>query len=121
MRPPASEKTQGQPTFSGLQRKLPLNEGTPYPRKQRGDEASKPREDQPGDIHDLPPTVRNEVPRLSVSFLVYSDQPEERMVTINGKRMREGEEVSEGLKLERITPEGVVLNWRGKQFHKGIF
>lgn len=118
--PPNSEKTPIPPKVSGLQQKLPSMEVTP-PRKHRRENASGSGDEGPGDLHDLPPAVKNEVPRLSVSFLVYSSQPEARMVTINGKRMREGEEVSEGLRLEQITPDGVLLNWKGRRFHKGVF
>jgi general secretion pathway protein B len=69
----------------------------------------------------MPSAIRDEVPKLTFSFLVYSDRPEERMVTINGKRMREGEEVTSGLRLEEITPEGAILSWKGQRFHKSVF
>ncbi len=73
------------------------------------------------ELYDMPPGIRHEVPRLTFSFLVYSDRPEERMVTINGRRMREGEEVTSGLRLEEITPEGAILSWKGQRFHKSVF
>lgn len=79
------------------------------------------RSEEPKELHNMPSAVRDEVPKLTFSFLVYSDRPEERMVTINGKRMREGDEVVSGLRLEEITPEGAVLNWKGQRFHKSVF
>jgi general secretion pathway protein B len=91
------------------------------PMKPPREKVVSPGSDGTSDLHDLPAAIRNEVPRLSFSFLVYSTRPEERMVTINGKRMREGDEVSSGLKLEEITPDGAILSWKGKRFHKGVF
>lgn len=79
------------------------------------------RSEGPKELHNMPSTIRDEVPKLSFSFLVYSDRPEERMVTINGKRMREGEEVMSGLRLEEITREGAILSWKGQRFHKSVF
>jgi hypothetical protein len=73
------------------------------------------------ELHNMPAAVRDGVPKLTFSFLVYSDRPEERMITINGKRLREGEEVSSGLRLEEITKEGAVLSWKGQRFHKSVF
>ena len=69
----------------------------------------------------VPASVKNDIPKLSLSFLVYSEKPAERRVTINGKVLREGDEISEGLKLEKITHEGAVFNYRGYHFHKGVF
>lgn len=65
--------------------------------------------------------MKGGIPKLSLSFLVYSDKPEERRVTINGKVLREGDEVTDGLRLQRITHEGAVFDYRGFQFHKGVF
>lgn len=73
------------------------------------------------DFRQIPASLRNTIPKISLSFLVYSDKPSERRVTINGKVLREGDEVAEGLKLEQITQEGAVLSYRGFQFHKGVF
>ncbi|MHC1742525.1 MAG: general secretion pathway protein GspB [Syntrophobacteraceae bacterium] len=69
----------------------------------------------------IPASIKNDIPRLSLSFLVYSDKPAERRVTINGKVLREGDEISDGLKLEKITHEGAIFNFKGFQFHKGVF
>lgn len=79
------------------------------------------RSEGPKELHHMPAVIRDEVPKLTFSFLVYSDRPQERMVTINGKRMREGEEVMSGLRLEEITPEGAILSWKGQRFHKSVF
>lgn len=71
-------------------------------------------------LHELPPPIRREVPSLSFSMLVYSRNPAERIVRINGQVVHEGQEVSAGLKLEHITPNGAIFSYRGYRFHKGV-
>jgi general secretion pathway protein B len=68
-----------------------------------------------------PASVQREMPGISLSFLVYSDNAAERMVSINGKMMREGQEISPDMKLDEITPNGVILSYRGHRFHKNLF
>ena len=50
----------------------------------------------------------------NISFHVYSDNPERRMVFINGKRHREGDYLEHDCILEGITPEGLILR-RGEE------
>jgi len=47
---------------------------------------------------------------------VYDANPSMRFVLLNGQRLREGESSKEGLGLERITPEGVVLRFGSNTF-----
>lgn len=68
---------------------------------------------------DLPPAVRRSLPRLSLSGFAHADETELRMAVINDRVLREGEELSPGLKLERIAPDGVVLNYQGHRFRPG--
>lgn len=106
----------------------PLATREPTARTEAAPPRERPRQERPAaesagekDLRGMPSAVRDEVPKLTFSFLVYSDRPEERMITINGKRMREGEEVSAGLRLEEITREGAILSWKGQRFHKSVF
>jgi general secretion pathway protein B len=62
----------------------------------------------------LPDPVQSEIPALTFSFHVYSDNPERRAIIINKRRVKEGDLVSTGLHLTEITPEGVVLRWQEK-------
>jgi general secretion pathway protein B len=73
-----------------------------------------------GRLQDLPSTVRDSVPRMSVSMLIYSSTPGDRYININGSRMREGQEVSAGLKVEEITPDGAVFSYQGYRFYKPV-
>jgi general secretion pathway protein B len=84
-------------------------------------EAQHPAREKPPATAEAPASVQREMPGMSLSFLVYSDKAAERMVSINGKMMREGQEVSPDIKLDEITPHGVILNYRGYRFHKNLF
>ncbi len=72
-------------------------------------------------LKSLPIEIQKEIPDLKLSFLVFSDKPQDRMVSINGQMKREGQEVAPGLKLEEITPEGAVFSYKSHRFQKGIF
>jgi len=72
-------------------------------------------------IQGLPPGMRKEIPAITLSLLVYSNNPADRMVNINGQMTREGQEIVPGLVLEQITKEGAVFNYKGTRFQKGAF
>ncbi|MEO7774478.1 MAG: general secretion pathway protein GspB [Steroidobacteraceae bacterium] len=57
-----------------------------------------------------------QLPALHLTFHVYSPQPAERYVLINTSRLREGDSMPDGMRVERITESGVVLSWRGQRF-----
>ena len=46
---------------------------------------------------------------------VYTEDPAGRVVIIDGRRLREGETVSEGVRLTEIRRDGSVLEIRGRQ------
>jgi len=39
---------------------------------------------------------------------------------INNELLRQGESLSPGFEVERITPDGVVLNYKGYRFQRGV-
>lgn len=53
---------------------------------------------------------------LRLDVHVYAKQPEHRFVLINMKKYYQGEKLQQGPLLEEITPEGVVLSFRGERF-----
>jgi general secretion pathway protein B len=53
---------------------------------------------------------------LHLDVHVYSDQPHERFVLINMRKLHEGEQLQEGPMLDAITPDGVILSFRGQRF-----
>jgi general secretion pathway protein B len=71
-------------------------------------------------INELPVSIQKDLPALSVMVHAYSDDPAKRMVGINNRLLHEGDEVAPGLKLERITLEGMILNYKGYSFRRGV-
>jgi hypothetical protein len=56
------------------------------------------------------------LPSVDLNMHVYDANPSMRFVLLNGQRLREGESSREGLLLERITPDGVVLRYGSNTF-----
>jgi len=57
-----------------------------------------------------------DLPDLHLDIHVYSDVPEDRFVFINMSKQREDSRLAEGPVVEEITPDGVILEYRGKSF-----
>lgn len=54
-------------------------------------------------------------PPLALSTHVYSSSPASRNVIINGMRLKEGDRLDSGVKIEEITETGARVSWRGKE------
>ena len=65
---------------------------------------------------DAASTPESHMPALRVDLHVYAAKPEERFVLINMHRLREGESLADGVRVESITPEGVVVSYQGAKF-----
>lgn len=57
----------------------------------------------------------DDIPPISISGYIRDDEAG-GMAMINDRLVREGEEVSPGLRLEKILPEGAVFNYKGRRF-----
>lgn len=69
---------------------------------------------------ELPLAIQQELPPLSISVHAYSGKAAERLVGINGRLLREGDDAAPGLRLEQITPEGMILSYKGLNFRRGV-
>lgn len=67
---------------------------------------------------DLPLSIRQQLPPLAVAVHAYSGTARERLVSINGRMLREGDLLAPDLRLEQITPEGMVFAFRGYRFRR---
>lgn len=56
------------------------------------------------------------LPELQLNLHIYDPAPSHRSVLLNGQRLREGEYSPNGVKVESITPAGVVLEAGGRRF-----
>jgi general secretion pathway protein B len=68
------------------------------------------------DFKTLPASVKQDLPDINISVFVYSDDPASRVVKINGQTVREGQELDNGLIVEKIVPEGVIFNYDDYRF-----
>ena len=71
-------------------------------------------------LNELPSSVRHSLPQLKVSGHAYSPDPGSRVARINDQILQEGQSLAPGLKVEEITPSGIVLGYQGYRFQIGI-
>lgn len=71
-------------------------------------------------LAELPLALQQELPLMTISVHAYSGNPKDRLVGINNRMMREGETVAPGLKLEQITPDGMIFEYKGHTFRRGV-
>ena len=57
-----------------------------------------------------------DAPKLQVSGSSYSENPAYRMLILNGRLYREGEEVAPDLLLEQIRPKSAQLKYKGQRY-----
>lgn len=65
---------------------------------------------------DLPPQIQREIPAVTVGGYIYSPTPADRSMLINNRLLREGEQISPGLTLEKIRLKDAVLNFKGYRY-----
>lgn len=65
---------------------------------------------------ELPAEVQRELPKLAISGGVYSDNPAQRMLIVNGQVLGEGAELAPGVLLEQIRAKTAVLKYRGYRY-----
>ncbi len=80
-------------------------------------EAAHKAEERIPTLGELPDALRRDLPALDVSGYIYADLPSDRSIIINRKFLREGDQLASDLLLEKLTPGGMVLNFRGTRFH----
>jgi len=89
--------------------------------------ATAPIKEKPADaapramsMAELPLPIQQEIPAMTIQFHAYSSKPANRLVGINSLMLHEGESLTPGLKLEQITPEGMIFSYKGYRFLHGI-
>ena len=65
---------------------------------------------------DAAATPGTHIPELRLDLHVFAAQPQDRFVMINMHKLREGESLPEGVHVDSITPDGVVLSYKGSRF-----
>lgn len=64
----------------------------------------------------LPESMKRELPELNFSVHIYSANAASRMVKINGRNVRQGENVTQNLTLDEITRDGVIMTFKDQRF-----
>jgi general secretion pathway protein B len=72
-------------------------------------------------MDDLPVAIRAGIPDLTFAGHVYSEVPEQRLIIINNRIVREGDLISSGLSLQQIDSDGVVLKYEKSVFRVKLF
>ncbi|MGF1682040.1 general secretion pathway protein GspB [Photobacterium minamisatsumaniensis] len=85
--------------------------GEPLPQQQ--DEAEQPVSSQieAMDFGELPASVQDRLPSLDFQAHIYSSSADSRWVKVNGSEAYEGDEIAPGVRLRRIEPRQVVLDF----------
>jgi general secretion pathway protein B len=65
---------------------------------------------------DLTTASGTQLPQLRLDLHVFAARPEDRFVLINMHKLREGDTLPEGVRVDSITPEGAVLTFNGSKF-----
>ncbi|MGZ8209640.1 MAG: general secretion pathway protein GspB [Burkholderiales bacterium] len=85
-----------------------------------GAKEDKARDDHVPALAELPASARTELPAMAISVHAYFPTPKDRLVSVNGKLLREGDALTPDLVVEKITPDGVVFSYKGTRFRHGV-
>jgi len=67
-------------------------------------------------LAELPEAVRRQLPPLTLGGSVYSEQPAQRLVIVNGQVTHEGDQPASQLQVVQIRPRSVVFSFHGQLF-----
>ncbi len=67
-------------------------------------------------FNELPEEIRRELPTLVIGGAMYSKNPSNRMLILNGQTLHEGDKLVPGLKLEQISLKSAVLEYKGYRY-----
>ena len=56
------------------------------------------------------------LPQLRLDLHVYAARPQDRFALVNMRKVHEGETLPEGVRIEAIIPDGVVMSHNGIKF-----
>jgi general secretion pathway protein B len=67
-------------------------------------------------LSELPDEIRRELPTLAVGGAMYSQNPANRLLIINGQTFHEGDKLAPNLSLEQIRLKSAVLEYKGYRY-----
>jgi general secretion pathway protein B len=105
-----------------IEQQLPVPDVTPaLSLKESTSPATAAQEQKAASLSELPPAIQQEIPAMTVQLHSYSNKSSNSIVSINSRMMKEGDSLAPGLKLEQITPDGVIFSYKGYRFQHGIW
>ncbi len=69
---------------------------------------------------ELPDQIQREIPAMAVQMHAYTLNPVDRVVSINSHMLGEGGLLLPGLRLEQITPDGMIFSYKGYRFQRAL-
>lgn len=88
------------------------SEGQAQPRQSRAE----PHVPEPISYWELPQGVRDDLPEMRITVLVYAERPQDRFLLVSGQRMVEKDQLEGGVVLEEIRRDGAVFQYRTYRF-----
>ena len=67
-------------------------------------------------LNTMSPEFQKTVPPMTVNIHVYAPEESGRILYINNRSYRRGDDIPGGIRVEEIIPEGVVLQFQGQRF-----
>lgn len=101
---------------SGSRSPQPVPGGSASEQEPKSGEPDRPAIPAPIGYWELPDSIREVVPEIKFSVLVYAADPADRFVLVNGQRLLEGDSLQPGLEVEEIRRDGVVFSYRLYRF-----
>lgn len=71
-------------------------------------------------LQELPARVQQNIPDMSFSSHMYSSLPRFRSITINGRRLKEGQFLNNDVGVQEITEKGVIMSYDGQFFEVDV-
>ena len=71
-------------------------------------------------LQEMPESVKQVIPDMRFAGHVYSSNPAQRSVIINGSAMAEGDLIMNGLSIDQITDKGVIFDYQAQRFRIDI-
>ncbi len=105
-----SASTKDQPTLQELEPPPQQRKNLARKRTQANKQDTLPQ------LEDLPPDIQSQLPDLSFAGHAYAAIPSQRLIIINSKILREGERIHPHLRLQKITKNGIILNYKSHTF-----
>jgi general secretion pathway protein B len=75
-----------------------------------------PHVSEPISYWELPQGIRDNLPEINISVLVFAEQPSDRFLLTDGQRLMEKDELQSGLVLDEIRRDGAIFVYRNYRF-----